>query len=185
MRWLVPDRSFVLIYKDRAPGDTRPAKLERIGFLCARDGSRASAPEPGSAAARADSAPSRGPGALTGASGQPDRRPRTAIARTGSDTLRDRASGKPETPHTPKSEIKSVAEQLSAATPAAQMAIERDARAPDRQGPPPEFLRPHGDVAQTTLQQQMQRSQALAVEQLRALREAYKAACQAKGTGPC
>ena len=35
------------------------------------------------------------------------------------------------------------------------------------------------------MQQQMQRSQALAVEQLRALMEAYKAACQAKGTGPC
>ena len=63
-------------------------------------------------------------------------------------------------------------------TPLAQYEVERSARDPDRQGAPPAFLAGSGNVAQTTLEQQAARSQALAVEQLRALMNAYGAVCQ-------
>lgn len=90
----------------------------------------------------------------------------------------DLDAGKPEIPSTPKSEIKTVAEQLEAQTPTAQLAIEAAARNPSTQTAPPEFLAPHGDVAQLSLEQQMERSQALAMEQLRALMDAYRAVRQ-------
>jgi hypothetical protein len=50
------------------------------------------------------------------------------------------------------------------------------ARDPTGQREPPTFLALQSDVAQLSLEQQMERSQALAVEQLRALMEAYRSA---------
>ena len=80
--------------------------------------------------------------------------------------LTEASKGKPDLPNSNRSEIQSVAEQLRAATPAAQLEMQRQARS---DAPPPEFLRSRSDAAQTTIQQQAERSQALAVEQLRAL----------------
>src|SRR6202045_2056526 len=46
-------------------------------------------------------------------------------------------AGKPDIPSTPKSEIKTVAEQLEAQTPLAQLGIEAAARDPSGQSPQP------------------------------------------------
>ena len=190
VRWLAPDQNFVLLYEERRPNDPRPPRIERIGFL-----DTGKAPGEGTAAPRpmATAPPENmGRDAVVATPIVPVPRagggPRSGAPAGGGglgEDLRDDGS-KPELSYTPMSEIKSVAEQLRAATPAAQLQIERDARAPDRIGAPPEFLRPQSDAAQTTLQQQAQRSQALAVEQLQALMEAFKAICRsAKGGGPC
>ena len=190
MRWLVPNHSFVLLYEERTSGDTRKPRLERIGFL----NMGAAATTGGSAPVSAGAAPPEGvpggvtratetalPGGVLPGSRIPDSGAGTAA---GPDLRHD--GSKPDMPSTPMTEIKSVAEQLRAATPEAQLEIERHAHAPGLRGAPPEFLRPHSDAAQTTLQQQAERSQALAVEQLRALMDAFKSACQgAMGDGPC
>jgi hypothetical protein len=189
MKWLVPNHSFVLLYGEQKPNDPRRPRLERIGFLNIGTAATTGGTAPGSAVA----APSESiPGGVTAAtrpasSGgvRPDSGlPASAGGGAEGPDLRTDGS-KPDLPSTPMSEIKSVAEQLRAGTPDAQLEIERQARVPDRPGPPPEFLRPQSDAAQTTLQQQTERSQALAVEQLRTLMEAFKAACRSKGDGPC
>jgi hypothetical protein len=171
MRWLVPDHGFVLLYEERTSDDARTPRLERIGFLSS------------GRTATTNDIDARSSESVTAASG-PARSVRLAPVGGDSAVVGSPAEEpelpndgtKPEVPSTPMSEIKSVAEQLWAATPAAQLAIEREAHAPAGPEAPPEFLRPQSDVSQTTLQQQAERSQALAVEQLRVLMDAFKAA---------
>jgi hypothetical protein len=175
IRWLVPEGGFILISEPAKPGDPHPLKLVRIGFLRPGDAmpssiASAAVGKPGNPvqlAPREEAAPSPGArSAVTG--GRRQSRPLAA----------DLDAGKPDIPSTPKSEIKTIAEQLEAQTPTAQLAIEAAARDPSGEGPPPAFLAPQSDVAQLSLEQQMERSQALATEQLRALMEAYRAVRQ-------
>ena len=103
-----------------------------------------------------------------------------------SDSLRSAESnrtteGKPDLPNSNRSEIQSVSEQLRTATPMAQQEVERQAHF-DIQ--PPAFLRSRSDAAQTTIQQQAERSQALAVEQLRALVNGLATAAPAPAARP-
>ncbi len=193
VQWLVPQTSFVLLYEARKPSDAKPPRLQRIHFLSTGTASDAVAAAPSEAPPAGVHPPSNSNPVLTGLGTVPGSGTSLAGAsalshptaqppqhQTVSDPL------KPNVPYTVRSEIKNVAEQLQAATPAAQLAIDDLAHADDPLGPPPAFLQPHSDVAQTTLAQQAERAQALAVAQLRALMEAYEAACQgAKAPGPC
>jgi hypothetical protein len=193
LRWLVPGFGFVLIFDQPQKGDSRPPKLVRIWLT--KPGERgvaavvdAAAGKPAEAAkwkatpeegakgkATTGKAPSRTAASVSAGATGPGKRSRSSSA--------DVAAGKSDIPSTPKSEIMSVAEQLQAQTPQAQLAIEAAARNPARQGPPPAFLAPQSDATQLSLQQQTERSQALAVEQLRRLMDAYKAACGGTGQG--
>jgi hypothetical protein len=171
IRWLVPDGGFILISEQPKPGDLHPPKLMRIGFL------RPGAATP-SAIASAAVGKAVGPAEVTpqqeAAPSRSGRSAATRVRRQSVPPAADLDAGKPDIPSTPKSEIKTVAEQLEAQTPLAQLGIEAAARDPSGQSPQPSFLSPQSDVAQLSLEQQMERSQALATEQLRALIQAYK-----------
>jgi hypothetical protein len=172
MRWLVPNGGFILISEDPSAKNLRP-KLARIGFLgpggaTPADIASAAMGKPVDPAAvetkRATAAPDFAAGSGAGKQTRP--------------SATEIAIGKPDTLSTSKSEIKSVVEQLETATPHAQLSVEAAARDPSGNSPLPAFLAPQGNVAQLTLEQQMERSQALAVEQLRALMDAFNAACK-------
>jgi hypothetical protein len=175
IRWLVPEGGFILISEQPKPGDPHPPKLVRIGFL-----------RPGAAVPSAIAGAAVGkPVDLTEVKPRQEATPSpstrsaaTKVKRQSVPPAADLDAGKPDIPSTPKSEIKTVAEQLEAQTPLAQLGIEAAARDPSGQSPPPSFLAPQSDVAQLSLEQQMERSQALATEQLGALIQAYKSARQ-------
>jgi hypothetical protein len=195
VQWLAPGASFILIYDEPKPGQPKLQKLERIGFLSSGTAAPGTA-APGTAVPGTAVPPARVPAgaasapsvmaseSLTGtvstaaSGGAPGSQGGTAALST--ETANPNEELKPAVPpSTPKSEVMGVADQLRALTPDAQLAIEQQAHATDPQTPPPGFLQPNQDAAQTTLQQQQERSQALAVEQLGALMKAYRAV----GTG--
>jgi hypothetical protein len=167
VKWLAPGANFFIIYDEPDPWETKPRKLEQIGFLSPGTAVPPTAAEPGLGG-------QTGTVDAVAVTGSPVPHDGDAMASTSADN-RDNEL-KPVVPSsTPKSEIMGVADQLRAATPEAQLAIEQQAHSSDPQTPLPGFLQSNQDVAQTTLQQQQERSQALAVEQLSALMEAYKA----------
>ena len=180
MEWLVPTGGFVMLYEERTPNDKRPARVERIGFVAW--GNKSAEPSgtstgPAKPAVTEKTTPNIPMQTNAGSSTQ---------AKPATPSARDLKAGKPDVADTGgEGDIKSVAEQLRAASPNTQLDIEAQAHDPTGQAPLPAFLRPQSDVAQTTLQQQQERSQALAVEQLRALMGAYKAACTGNPKGPC
>src|SRR5262245_32170297 len=139
IRWLTPSANFVLLYEERRPGDTTQPRLERIGFLRAGGGSAGVDPGPPSSAPSATAAASRR--ASTAGADEPAGRPvdtGRVVAPAGDAGVAEapevRTDGsKPDLPYTAKREIKSVAEQLAAATPEAQLAIERQAHAANPQ----------------------------------------------------
>jgi hypothetical protein len=182
MTWLVPNGGFVMLYEERKPGDNRPAHVERIGFVAwgtqtARPGEPSSRPaKPGVASAGVPAPAARTP---SGAGVTPGK-----AATQSADKSKE--GSKPNIADTGGAgELKSVAEQLRSATTNAQLDVDRQAHDPTGQAPLPAFLQPQSDVSQTSLQQQAQRSQALAVEQLRALMGAYSAACKGTPGAPC
>jgi hypothetical protein len=182
--WLAPGASFILIFEPPKPGESEPHKLERIGFL----GPGNAKPSPAGGSRAAGSAAPPAPASTNPRSVTVTRLPNSGQSAATVTALGDRTKGglKPDSPPSaPNSEIKGVAEQLQAGTPEAQLAIEQHAHSPDPQTPPPGFLQPNQDVAETTLQQQQERSQALAVEQLRALMGAYQSACPRGAARAC
>jgi hypothetical protein len=175
IRWLVPEGGFIVISNQPEPGDPHLPKPLRITFL------RPGAATPSDIANAVVGKPVDPAEVKSPQYAAPSASARSAangVSRQSGPSDADLAAGKPDIPSTPKSEIKSVAEQLEAQTPLAQLAIEAAAHDPMGQSPPPAFLAPQSDVAQLTLEQQMERSQALAVEQLGALMRAYRAAQQ-------
>ena len=179
MAWLVPSGGFVVFYEEQKPGV--PGRPERIGFL---QGGTPTAglpgQSPGAAAAQAEADAKKAgtvkPQATASASGG------------GAASAADVASkaGKPDVPDTGgRHEYLTVPEQLAAATVNAQMDIDRQANDPTGQSPLPSFLNGSGNVANTTLEQQMQRTQALATAQLQALQSALRAACRGGANAPC
>ncbi len=180
VQWLAPGASFILIYDEPTPGETKPRKLERIGFLS----SGTAVPSSGAAAPSAP--PRESPTSTAGTAtsvGLPKPQRGAALSTNTASPSPDEELKPGVPPSTPKSEIMGVADQLRALAPETQLAIEQQAHSPDPQTPPPGFLQPNQDAAQTTLQQQQERSQALAVEQLRALMEAYAAVSRGRASG--
>jgi hypothetical protein len=177
MQWLAPGASFILIFDRPKPGEAKPGRLERIGFL----GTGAAPPSAIASAAigkPVDPIEVKPPQEATPSPSA--RSPARGNGLQSTPSAADLAAGKPDIPSTPKTEIKTVAEQLDAQTPTAQLAIEAAARNPGNQIAPPAFLAPQSDGAQLSIEQQMERSQALATEQLRALMEAYRAVRQGR-----
>jgi hypothetical protein len=179
MAWLVPNGGFVIIYKEQERGESKPLRAERIGFLEGGNPTPGLPNAPAPIAARPVEANGK---SVSGANRV------TAVAPSAKRLFRrpskaDQEAGKPDVPDSGRSEIRSVAEQLRGATPLAQLDTERQANDPNR--PLPDFLRSYGDAAQTTLQQQQQRTQALAAEQLRGLIGALGAACRGTAGSPC
>jgi hypothetical protein len=180
VQWMAPGASFILIYDGPKPGETKPRKLERIGFLS----SGTAVPSTGAAAPSAPAPESPTSAASTTTSvGLPKPQRGAAVPTNTASPSPDEKLKPGVPPSTPKSEIMGVADQLRALTPETQLAIEQQARSPDPQTPSPGFLQPNQDAAQTTLQQQQERSQPLAVEQLRTLMEAYAAVSRARASG--
>lgn len=180
MAWLVPNDGFVVFYEEEKPG--KPGRPERIGFL--QGGTpTAGLPSPdgagGKAAAPTDAAknPKGGQQASAGAG--------AGAGGSATDSAATKA-GKPDVADTGgRHENLTVPEQLAAATNYAQLEIERQANDPTGQSPAPGYQNGPGNVANTTLEQQMQRSQALATTQLEALQNAFRAACRGGINGPC
>ena len=156
LRWLVRDGGFIIISEEPKPGDPRPPKLAgSTDRSKIRDALRSVCCGAGEAIGPGDWAKAKA----------------------------DIAAGKPDIPSTSASEIMNIAEQLEAQTPKAQQAVEAAAHDPTGQSPIPAFLTPQGDTAQLSLQQQIERSQALAVEQLGQLMQAYKTVCRGLQSG--
>lgn len=181
MAWLVPTGGFVVFYEEQKPGV--PGRPERIGFL------QGGTPNAGLAAGQAPAAAASQAEADAGKA-QKTRQQASASASGGGSgaAATDGASkaGKPDIADTGgRHEYLTVPEQLAAATTNAQMNIERQANDPTGQSPLPGFLNGPGNVANTTLEQQMQRSQALATAQLEALQNALRAACRGGANTPC
>jgi hypothetical protein len=178
IRWLAPDASFILIFGEPKRGEPKPGKLERIGFVSS---GTATPTDIASAAMGKPVDPAQVKPELGAA---PVPRAVPAVTGRGSrPSATDQAAGKPDIPSAPKTEIKTIAEQLVAHTPQAQQAIEAAAHDPSGQSPPPEFLAPQSNAAILSVEQQMERTQALAVEQLRGLMKAFRAVGASPGQG--
>jgi hypothetical protein len=150
LEWFIPGASFILLYEEQRPGSTKEPRLDRIGFL-----------ESGSKEQRTANTSIAVAPPLTNAFDT-----NVPNVNNGRGSGGDGGSLKLDLQDSRQTEIKTVAEQLQAAAFNTKLAMENQAQAPN--GAPPGFPR-SGDVAQLTLNQQIQRTQALAVEQLRAL----------------
>lgn len=179
MAWLVPTGGFVVFYEEQKPGVA--GRPERISFLQGGTPTAGLSGQASSAAAAQAEADAKKAG-----TGKPQA---TASASGGGATAAPdgaNKAGKPDVPDTGgRHEYLTVPEQLAAATVNAQMDIDRQANDPTGQSPLPSFLNGPGNVANTTLEQQMQRSQALATAQLQALQSALRAACRGGANAPC
>lgn len=180
MAWLVPTGGFVVFYEEQKPGV--PGRPERIGFLQGGTPTAGLAGQaPGAAASQAEA------DAKKAGTGRPQATA-SASGGGGAGATADGANktGKPDVGDTGgRHEYLTVPEQLAAATTNAQMNIDRQANDPTGQSPLPSFLNGSGNVANSTLEQQMQRSQALATAQLQALQNALRAACRGGANAPC
>ncbi len=170
LRWIAADAGFLATYRE---GDKAGQRAERVAFLPKGErGTPKAAPTPAAAQ------PSL-PGQVAVAPFSFDRPATGRKVRPSADDVR---AGKPDIESEERSEVQSVAEQLTAALPASQLERERQALDPTGEALQPPYLSGAGNAAGTTLEQQMQRSQALATAQLKALMGALKAACSG---GPC
>lgn len=190
LSWLVPLGGFVVYYQEEKtqPSD-KPGRPERIGFL---DGGPANAGIPSGStressksgttdAQKARAAAARGGAATVTPGGRPAGPGGAGDTGGGGDT-----TGKPDVADTGGiHQLLTVPEQLRASTVDAQREIDRQQNSPTGQGPSPAFLNGPNNVAASSLEQQMQRSQALATAQLQALRQALSAACSGGNGAPC
>lgn len=180
LSWLIPNGGFVISYQDSRPGTIRrPAE---ITFLPGGNPSVGNAVETAAAppVPQGQTSPSpaagRPSGQLNVAGG-----PRRGGNATGTGSSGDTAA-KPDVPDTGgQPEYHNVAQQLQAATANAQLEIERQAHDETGSAPAPRFLGGPENAANTSIEQQMQRAQALATNQLRALQDAFSAACRGRG----
>ena len=176
MQWLVPDANVLLLYAAQRPDDNRPARLERVTFFARGTAAPGIGINPDTLAARpgGTQAPVGGAGAAV-AAGRPGGVGTQENLRT--DGSKPEDSGGSPAAAARSTDGVAVADQLQAMSPSWQLQQQQNAYRVGTTEPPPNFLRPHNDVAQTTIEQQQQRSQALAVEQLRALMGAMRNAC--------
>jgi hypothetical protein len=166
LQWLAPNAGFIIIYSDKNGGVRR---VEQIGFLPTGPAEQTTSD------ARKQSSSAGGPAEAKNSVGDEAvsiRSPTTARVMSSFDT--PESKGKPDLPYTKKDEVKGVAQQLHSVLPETQLATERQANSPAPTATP-DFLSSPNNVAQLSIQQQIERSQALATEQLRALIDAYKA----------
>jgi hypothetical protein len=160
LQWLVPNGSFVLIYEEQSAGSIKERRVERVAFLGsgnkgARVGGKPAVP---ASAVEENEREFDAPNVLARSV-----RVRAANRNEGRSDI-SLQGAKPEFPNNWQSEIRSVAAQLQAAA-SSQLATEANNWA----SASPADFRSNSDVAQLTLNQETQRAQALAVEQLRAL----------------
>ena len=174
MAWLVPDGSFVVLYDDATDSDGKAVRIQRISFL-----------------SRGPQKPVKGGNHPVGPTNSapkvtvtPDTHVVTAAPPPVAPTVAPTAVPAPAAPpaQAAADEPRSVTDQLRAAT---NQLASSSGSSEGGQSQTPAFLNGPGDGSQQSLQQQAARSQALAVEQLNALMNAFKAACTGNPNGPC
>jgi hypothetical protein len=182
LSWLVPSGGFVVYYQEQKTASrSNPGRPERVGFL---DGGPATAGAPSALAQ--DPSKQTAAGSQNAAKPGPNGASAPASAGSNPNSGKGDTTGKPNVADTGGiHQLLTVPEQLRAATVDAQLEIDRQQHDPTGQAPAPAFLNGPNNVAGTTLQQQMQRSQALATSQIQALQQALSAACRGAPGAPC
>ena len=170
LSWISPDVGFVITYEESRGSDPRRATAVTFGGM--RSASSGSS-TPGPAAVPLAPQPQ-----VSSSSPAPSQRatPRQAAGEPSSAPTSD--VGKPEIADTGgQPDDLNVAQHLYATSVASQLSLEQSAHDVTGQAATPPFLNGPGNSANSTIPQQMQRAQALATGQMRALRNALSTVC--------
>lgn len=184
MAWLVPNGGFMLHYDDEA----NATRATRISFMGASKGGGAARP---ATAARSGSTPGSAQSTPIVTSAPPPVTPVTPTAVEPTHSPEPTTAANQPTPAPAggisNDAIVSVADQLRASTQAqmGNAAASGGSGGSGGASSGPAFMQSQGGGSQGTLQEQAARSQQLAIQQLQALMNAYKAACTGNPNGPC
>jgi hypothetical protein len=157
VRWLVPSDNYMLAYEEQKSGNKKVLRLKQINFVSKNN-------------AGSDMADNNSP-------------LRKADFKSIEQQLRNAAS---EVNTQSENESLGITEQMRTAALVNQMQIGSQTHVNNTVSPLSQSDKSTNDMEQPTLQEQAQRSQALAVKQLQALMNAYQTVCQKNNVGgPC